>query len=301
LTIGGAETRKYARIWTNINATAGATGKWWFRNVSVRRKNGGNLIVDGSITASKLSVTSLSAITADLGTVTAGLIRDTNSKMKIDLANVRIVFDNGSVMKVTGAGFGTSNQFLEWFGPRTTGGDPALCTEATAIYYLKTNGSAYFGGTLSAGTLFTAKTTTDTSATASITIGPYGTNGNSKAITVSYTMIRNGVDNGNTSAARNVVPSVTIQLYQTIGAGAETLVSTQTFTGSINDDTPDPGPPSLTTFDYSNSGSFTFTDSTAGTASRTYRATISARSGSYSNGNRTAGTFTQNLTVQSVE
>jgi len=45
----------------------------------------GNVIVDGSISASKLSVTNLSAISANMGTVTAGVIRSADGLTVWDL------------------------------------------------------------------------------------------------------------------------------------------------------------------------------------------------------------------------
>lgn len=45
----------------------------------------GNLFVDGTILARSLNVGTLSAISADVGTVTAGLIQSSNGKMVIDL------------------------------------------------------------------------------------------------------------------------------------------------------------------------------------------------------------------------
>lgn len=45
----------------------------------------GDLIVDGSIIARHLSVTSLDAITANLGTITAGKMQSTDGKMVVDL------------------------------------------------------------------------------------------------------------------------------------------------------------------------------------------------------------------------
>lgn len=52
----------------------------------------GDVIVDGSVTASKMSVGSLSAITADIGAATAGTLTDpAGTKMLIDLNNSRIV------------------------------------------------------------------------------------------------------------------------------------------------------------------------------------------------------------------
>jgi phage minor structural protein len=62
-----------ARVWTQIEAFSNF-GDWYFTKVVVRRKVAGELIVDGTITANKLNVTSLSAISANLGNVTAGNI-----------------------------------------------------------------------------------------------------------------------------------------------------------------------------------------------------------------------------------
>ena len=50
----------------------------------------GDMYVDGSITAGKLSVAHLSAIVGNVGELTAGLIRSPDNKMRIDLDNSRI-------------------------------------------------------------------------------------------------------------------------------------------------------------------------------------------------------------------
>jgi len=50
----------------------------------------GQLMVDGTITANALNVSSLSAITADIGECTAGVIRSSDSKFVIDLDNKTI-------------------------------------------------------------------------------------------------------------------------------------------------------------------------------------------------------------------
>lgn len=47
----------------------------------------GNLLVDGTILARSLDVATLSAITADIGEVTAGVIRSSDNKFVIDLDN----------------------------------------------------------------------------------------------------------------------------------------------------------------------------------------------------------------------
>jgi hypothetical protein len=59
-------------------------------SLKVIRKLGGELVVDGSITANVLDVQDLSAITADLGVVTAGKLQSTDQKFTIDLTNKTI-------------------------------------------------------------------------------------------------------------------------------------------------------------------------------------------------------------------
>jgi hypothetical protein len=50
----------------------------------------GNLVVDGTILARHIDVTSLSAIVADVGTITAGVLQSSDGKMVIDLNNKSI-------------------------------------------------------------------------------------------------------------------------------------------------------------------------------------------------------------------
>ena len=54
------------------------------------------MLADGTITATKISVGALSAITANIGEVTAGVIRDADSKMVIDLDNQQIIVSDDS-------------------------------------------------------------------------------------------------------------------------------------------------------------------------------------------------------------
>jgi hypothetical protein len=50
----------------------------------------GNMVADGSITADHLSVTSLSTVTANAGTITAGVLQSSDGKFVIDLNNKTI-------------------------------------------------------------------------------------------------------------------------------------------------------------------------------------------------------------------
>jgi hypothetical protein len=135
-----------------------------FTRISVVEKTGADLIVDGSIiaaklaadsvtankiqagavTAAKLSVSSLDAISANVGTLTAGTIRNTADTFRVDVSNGRTITQIGSYMKVSGAPFGSASQFIEWYGPYFS--SLASCTEANASYYLRLDGSSYFGG-----------------------------------------------------------------------------------------------------------------------------------------------------------
>ena len=165
---GPGETAKippvaaFLRIGVLANYTGAGVSR--FTRLSVVEKTGADLIVDGSIiaaklaadsvtankiaagsvTAAKLSVSSLDAISANVGTLTAGVIRNTADTFRVDVSNGRTITQIGSYMKVSGAPFGSSSQFIEWYGPYFS--SLSSCTEANASYYLRTDGSSYFGG-----------------------------------------------------------------------------------------------------------------------------------------------------------
>jgi hypothetical protein len=50
----------------------------------------GDMFADGTITAKAINVSTLSALAADLGTVTAGLIRNPANTLRFDLPNMRL-------------------------------------------------------------------------------------------------------------------------------------------------------------------------------------------------------------------
>lgn len=67
-------------------ANVGGTPKLAFR---------GDMYADGTITAQKLNVASLSAISANLGTIVAGLIRDEDDEVRFDLDEMRLYRTDG--------------------------------------------------------------------------------------------------------------------------------------------------------------------------------------------------------------
>ncbi len=220
------------------------------------------------------------------------------------LRNGRVIMDNGVYIKATGVGFGTSGQFIEWFGPRPAGGDLALCTEAAALAYLKTNGDAYFGGSLSAGVIRNAARTTDIGAGASITIGPFGTNGNPILVVASYSALSQdvatypatsqgltdwnaavsawGATPGPTvSASKAISCNVAVRVDRAVGGGSPAQWATLTITGgteTLTGQAPTPGDQEGSlTYLRTVSGSITSTDNGGGTQNRTFTATITNR------------------------
>lgn len=224
------------------------------------------------------------------------------------LQNGKVIMDNGTFMKVTGTGFGTASQFIEWFGPSRA---LNMCDEASAFSYLKTNGDAYFGGTLSAGIIRNAAKSTSIAPDASITIGPFGSNGGLIQVITSYSIqselivdypaTPQGVSDweeavalfGATpagtspdryvSATRPFSCSVAVQVEREVPGSTTSPWATLTITGGIDGlegFAPIPGDtPGRLTYTRGVSGSITSTDAAGSTANRTLTATLTERSG----------------------
>ncbi|MBH0112703.1 phage tail protein [Novosphingobium sp. YJ-S2-02] len=276
----------------------------------------------GAVTAAKINVTDLSAITGNIGTLTTGTIRNAADTYRIDATNGRSIMRAGGYMKVSGAPFGSNSQFLEWYGPEQA--NLANCTEANAIQYLKTDGSAYFGGSLSAGTLKNAGQSSSIASNASISIGPSGSNGNPISVALSYACRSTTTINyGNSSsdvnawnsavsawgaatgesvnASKSIACNVVVRLERGLGGGAVatwtnlTITScAETITGVrpvANDNT------GYLTYTRTVSGSLTATDSAGTTQTRQFVATITDRSNG-TNGSVTSQTISIVATEQ---
>lgn len=186
----------------------------------------------------------------------------------------RIVLDTGTHMKVIGVGFGAHSDLIEWFGPKTAINQ---CTRANGITWVGTDGQAYFGGNLRAGTIYNAQRTTNTQANAEVVCGPFGTLGRPKVVVVGYTFTSQqtamALGNGGFNYGAGVT-GATIELFRKIGAGGWASVASRRFDGSLNIRNEFDGPDYAT---HRISGSFTFTDNSAGTEERTFLARIVAR------------------------
>ncbi|MEG8031899.1 hypothetical protein QP179_10050 [Sphingomonas aurantiaca] len=103
----------------------------------------GDRITTGSIQANRLNVGTLSAITANIGEVTAGIIRSTDGNTNLNLNNGRLSFTKGGYRKVNGAGLGPNSNMVLWYGPTTVGEGSE--TIQNSRFALGTDGKVYYG------------------------------------------------------------------------------------------------------------------------------------------------------------
>lgn len=229
-----------------------------------------------------------------IGKLTTGTL---NADMQMGTG--RIIYDNGTVMLVNGVGFGSTNQFIEWFGPRqTTGGliDLSKCTEALATSYKKTNGDTYFGGSLSAGVLKNAAQSTQVSSSASVETGQFGSNGGARVVTYSLNYTNGGTSNTNAGAGPT---GVTVTLQRSVNGGSWTTLASFNATGAKTAEWD--AELGYYAIDVTCGGSATFTDNSGGLGPINYRAVLSNPSGSWPWINQGGSPGSQSLTVISVE
>jgi hypothetical protein len=261
-----------------------------------------NKIQAGAVTAAKISVTQLSAINANIGEVTAGTLRSSDNKARFELNNARIIFNDGAFMKVSGSGFGSASQFIEWFGPTPSGANVSLCTEANAISYLKTNGDAYFGGSLSAGVRKNAAQSTLTGADASVTLGEFTSIVGSRTVITSYNFSWSG-EHTTHGTAGSSTSTAALTLERSVNGGSSwTTVATfsytitRTWTASL-------GPTEPGTVTFSSSNSATTTDTTTVDGNMLYRLKLTSRplNGTGPEPSSGPGTIAQTLGIISTQ
>ncbi len=214
----------------------------------------------------------------------------------------RIDLIGGAFMKIElASGFGPDNLWY-WYGPKImSNGLPNLnaLSKANGIEWKDTAGNAYFGGAITAGVLSTALSTTNLSATASVTIGPFGSNGGTIDIVCSLLATSNASGHSDTSPSAPPAPSYTINLYEYINGGWLSRKA-QTFTGnsSVSSEYDFESRKYIWSTSQSCSGSFTYTDNKLNTSNRTYKLSITARTGF-----QTSGSYdpSQKLTLISQE
>lgn len=248
-------------------------------------------IKDASITSAKIGSIQADKITTGSLKVTIGLDGDLN------VGTGRIVFDTGTHMRVQGLGFGSANQFIEWFGPKLA--SFSLCTEANAISYIKANGDAYFGGSLSAGLLRNSAATTVTTVPAEIVVGPFSSNGDPKVVVLSYSYLYTGQISN--ALSYSGTPSATLYLERSLDGSNWTLLTSMSVTGTVT------GEDGFGQFEPGNirvvmSNSTTFTDTSGAGSTYHYRGRLVSRTLPTINSSFIGlPTETQNITVVSTE
>lgn len=108
-------------------------------NVSIS----GQKLQDGTVGAGKLTVGELSAITANLGTVTAGVVRSADGLTEFNLNTGRQKFVTGGYRLVQGGNLGPNANMVLWYGPTSVAEGQE--TIANSAFALATDGKIYQG------------------------------------------------------------------------------------------------------------------------------------------------------------
>lgn len=107
----------------------------------------------GAVTAAKIFVTQLSALTGNIGELTAGVLRASDNTFRLHLnaaAGPYWMATNFNQMLISGWGIGSINQYLMWAGPYNSNVNAAAVNNANAKFYIDFAGNAFFAGTLGA-------------------------------------------------------------------------------------------------------------------------------------------------------
>jgi hypothetical protein len=262
-------------------------------------------IANGAITAQKMQVgtiTAASGIIADAAITNAKIVSLVVNKLlsgnldaTIDVGTGMFKFTVGGSQLLLGRGFGNSNQFFLWYGPAQA--SPSTCTEANGVVWLKTNGSAYFGGSLSAGTLTTKAATSSIAADASAETAVFGSNGGTITVTLSYNLDQFYQDfpgGGSNPGASGSSGPFTVVLERSINGGAYATVATLNLSGTWSWNLSG----GTYTEQENAGGSLTYTDPANVAQNRQYRARLTARNMNFP---VRPGYVTQSISVICVE
>jgi hypothetical protein len=209
----------------------------------------------------------------------------------------------GAAQRIIGPGFGANgDNLIDYFGPNV---GAAAASKTNAMMWMDANGSAYFGGQLSAGILRNAvQTTTTQTIGTELVNGPFATNGRVRTVTVSFTRRHErvqttlGPSGFVAGAGQN---TARVDVYRKIGNNAESLWQVLNVGGSVNImNEPDGADRAVSNW----GGSFTVNDTSPSSETMQYRAVISgftAQDVTHTSGTFQQQTITQSLAVISVE
>jgi hypothetical protein len=212
-------------------SVGGASGRLAFDGTNLTLPGGrlvsgsvaGSAIATGAITSDKISVTNLSAINADLGSITAG----------------KIALTSGSYVVRHGAGFGVSSNLVMWYGLSSIA--EGSCTKTNGVFALATDGKVYFGANeyvqgktqlsvTGPGLLYDIQIGMPTTASVAWTAAPTG---GTTPYTYSWTKLSESGDPFTTSSGSGA--SFSASLYgATIKYGSENWLVTVTDAASVS-------------------------------------------------------------------
>lgn len=229
----------------------------------------GGFVLNG--TADEVSATfvadTFEVVDPDTGLVYLGADED-----GLRLQNGKVVMDNGDNMLVMGAGFGVDSQFVMWFGPSQA---IHLCNEADALFFLDVTGDGEYGLRLGSNFYKNSGTGTSLAPNAQITVGPFVTDGGPKQVSIGFNYLQT-VRITNAFAYSGIVQAV-VRVERSVAGGAWATVGDYTFNGTATgSDGFGEAEPGSAVIQINQSASFT--DTTAGTGTFAYRATIISRS-----------------------
>lgn len=209
----------------------------------------------------------------------------------------------GAAQRIIGPGFGANgDNLIDYFGPNV---GAAAASKTNAMMWMDANGSAYFGGQLSAGVLRNAvQTTTTQTIGTELVNGPFATNGRVRTVTVSFTRRHERVQTSLgpsgfvAGAGQN---TARVDIYRKVGNNAETLWQVLNVGGSVNImNEPDTSDRAVSNW----GGSFTVNDTSPSSETMQYRAVITgftAQDVTHTSGTFQQQTITQSLSMISVE
>lgn len=155
------------------------------------------------------------------------------------LRGAKVEMIGSNFMKLSSATPFGPNNLIEWFGERSgkllpdNTPDYTKITKVSAITYLGDDGSAYFGGTIIAGSLTTSKQNPSTGGIVEVSTGSFGSNGGQIAVACGFTYNLSALSSGTCPSPAPSAPTVELKLYQIV-SGSEVLRQTQSYTGSYS-------------------------------------------------------------------
>ncbi len=233
----------------------------------------------GTVTASTIEGTTINGGNINGVTFTGGSFNGGtftgNTFIAGTVKGAKIEMIGSNFMKVQSATPFGPNNLIEWYGRKAGNviGDQPIygnLGKTNAITYLGDDGSAYFGGTIIAGTLTTAKATSDTASEIEVSSGVFGSNGGQIVIACGFSGVATSQSAGVCPSLQN--PSVQIRLYEVVG-GSYQLAKIENYTG-LYSCSQEGGDMSQ---EWEVTGSFTFFDNQLSTSNREYvlQATLS--------------------------